>query len=231
VNARILVVEHIGVQAALDRLPPSERQHVLTFRSGSAAQRYANSRLALRYWLAGLLGVRPSEVQLHKTALGEPYIADCGWSISISHADSLSAIALSPCGSVGVDIERARPVDDAHAIAARYFHPAERQWLRDADASELSRRFLRLWVRKEAVAKAAGSGLGMALDDWSALAPDRAGHGGFRLVDGSNRSWWVQEVDLGPEHLLAVATLPVVTALTVEHRDFAWLLGVATASS
>lgn len=233
VNTRILVVEHVGVQAVLDRLPPSERQHVLTFRSSLAAQRYANSRLALRHWLAGLLGVRPSEVQLHKTALGGPYIADCDWSISISHADSLSAIALSPCGAVGVDIERARHVDDAREIAGRYFHPAERQWLRDAYASELSRRFLRLWVRKEAVVKAAGSGLYMGLDDWSALRSDHGCHGAFRIADGSNRSWWVRDFDIEPEHMLAVATLPDVKDVkdvTVERRDLAWLLGAATAS-
>lgn len=71
---------------------------------------------------------------------------------SVARAAGLNVVAFTDAGPIGVDIER----DDAagfEGFAAAAMHPDER-------ASTTAER-TRLWVRKEAVLKATGQGLGV----------------------------------------------------------------------
>ena len=68
----------------------------------------------------------------------------------------------------------------------------------------LSRAFLAAWTRKEAVVKAAGTGLAMPLDGFDTGPVDGAG---MRLVRGlpGDRSFVVVSLGTLPGHLAAVA--------------------------
>ena len=78
--------------------------------------------------------------------------------VSFAHSASLAVCAFCEDGAIGVDVEPlARHLPHAKAIAERYFSPGERQQL--AAAEDAEREFLRIWTRKEALAKALGTGL------------------------------------------------------------------------
>ena len=87
---------------------------------------------------------------------GKPRFAKSPLHFSISHTDTLVALAISLEAEVGIDVERVRPMQQG--FAARYFSDAEQAQIRDAadPAGEL----IRLWTAKEAVAKRHGTGLG-----------------------------------------------------------------------
>jgi 4'-phosphopantetheinyl transferase len=70
---------------------------------------------------------------------------------SVSHCEGLILCALSTGGPVGIDAERLGGLQAGDFLL--YLNAAERAW-----AGHSARRFYSVWTRKEAVAKAAGSG-------------------------------------------------------------------------
>ena len=82
-----------------------------------------------------------------RTDLGKPYIPEWpGVHFSISHTAAAAMVGLSE-RPVGVDIERIRPVS--------------RRLLREVEPSE--ERFFKTWVRREALVKCSGQGVGAML--------------------------------------------------------------------
>lgn len=142
------------------------------------------SRRAARVALLALLSayldrtVDGSEIELSPT--GKPELAAGLPRFNISHSGELALIAFATRAELGIDIERPS-IRPRTQLADRICSAAEREWLaRQADPDSA---LLRLWVRKEATVKAAGTGIvGMeplrALDVLGDMAP-----GDWRLHD------------------------------------------------
>jgi 4'-phosphopantetheinyl transferase len=113
------------------------------------------------------LGARPAALAWTTGQYGKPELAP-PWNrlyTSLSHSGDMVAVAISARRAVGVDVQQVMPDLDTVALSARYFAPDEAAHVAaGADAAEQADRFARLWVRKEAVVKAAGARL------WSNLA-------------------------------------------------------------
>jgi 4'-phosphopantetheinyl transferase len=86
-----------------------------------------------------------------------------GWYVSLSHAEALVAAALSRDGPVGVDVERLRPLADRGALARTALCAAERRAVDAMPEASRDAQLLRFWTRKEAVAKALGTGIAIDL--------------------------------------------------------------------
>jgi 4'-phosphopantetheinyl transferase len=145
------------------------------------------------------------------TTHGVPRVrrADCGPvpHLSLSRCADLVAVAVTGAGPVGLDLERA-DADPGGATARVALAPG------DTGGP------LRTWVRKEAVLKAAGTGL--AVDPRAFRVVDAADGGRPEVVGDApappaGTGWWLTDLDLGAAHLGAVALAvapgvdPVVT--------------------
>lgn len=119
--------------------------------------------------------------QVTITAQGRPELPGAG-DFSIAHADGFVACAWCEAGRVGVDVERLYAVDAADYESV--FSPAERA--RIAAAADPSHALLRAWTLKEAITKAAGSGLS------AATLPDLAGP---PPVAYAGRHWHLRQRD------------------------------------
>jgi 4'-phosphopantetheinyl transferase len=89
----------------------------------------------------------------------------------MSHCDELALYAFSRGRELGIDLEAIRPVGEADAIVERFFAPGERRDYGLLTSGERTLGFLRIWTRKEALAKGLGSGLGAPLESLDASAP------------------------------------------------------------
>ena len=106
--------------------------------------------------LAAHLAPRP----LRRDARGKPWVPG-GPHLNLSHSGELALLATCADTEVGVDLERIRPLRHLAGLTRRMCSPGERDWLGEQPDPEVA--LLRLWVRKEAVAKAQGGGLVTAL--------------------------------------------------------------------
>ncbi|GGU65211.1 hypothetical protein GCM10010211_32910 [Streptomyces albospinus] len=110
---------------------------------------------------AGMLGASEiGKLDIGHRPGGRPHLigAMTDTHISVSHGRGVVAVALSPAGPVGVDIEAVRPVP-ALALSRRYFPATESDWLGGLPAPDRAAAFLWLWTAKEAIGKARGAGL------------------------------------------------------------------------
>jgi 4'-phosphopantetheinyl transferase len=123
---------------------------------------YALQRLALGH----VLGLDPAALELSRTEQGQPLLAMSNWHTSLSHTDGYMALAVTAAGPVGIDIERAARADELPEIAELVCHPTEFGFIASQPSS--GQRLLELWVRKEALLKAAGVGLARAMTGFPA---------------------------------------------------------------
>jgi 4'-phosphopantetheinyl transferase len=155
---------------APDVLDADERARAARFARERDGRRWAAARAALRTLVGERVGLPPRSVAFGYGPHGKP--AAPGVRFNISHAGGVGLIALAAEREVGVDLER---LDRRSAAVERALTPGERAALA---AGERHLALLRTWCRKEALAKAAGTGLG-----WEPWRFDTSRPGPFRLAD------------------------------------------------
>jgi phosphopantetheinyl transferase len=165
-------------------------------------QERETARRAARRALARLLGVPVSGLRLEKDELGRPFLADAysGTEISFSRAPGVTVVALSECGRIGVDVERADRDVDAEAVSRRFFTERERLALAALGPTERRRTFFEWWTWKEAVLKAAGLGIRTALPDRLGSAADVSVRAPLRSLEHA-ATWWPE-----PAYVVTVVT-------------------------
>lgn len=121
-----------------------------------------------RLLLSQVLGCASAEVPLGRDAKGCPRLRDDRLFTSLSHAGQGVAIAIAGAGPVGIDVEPADRAPEMPELAGRVAHPAELPGLAKLAPDTLGEALLAMWVRKEALLKAAGIGLECEMDSFVA---------------------------------------------------------------
>ncbi|HEY4556366.1 MAG TPA: 4'-phosphopantetheinyl transferase superfamily protein [Lysobacter sp.] len=127
-----------------------------------------------RALLAAWLDCAPRAVPLYRDERGCPRLEGGELATSLSHAEGAFAFAFARAadGPVGVDIEPAQRAALMDEVAQALCHPAERERYGRLRGPAASIALLRLWVRKEAVLKALGTGMEVPMESFR--IPDSA---------------------------------------------------------
>lgn len=177
-------------------------------------------RVGVRSLVAEMTGSDPLMIKLRRDERGGLVVAGHPeLKASVSHSGRCVLCAAART-ELGVDIEpNDRPEADEH-LAARVCTRDERRWLQDL-APQLQRAALiRLWVRKEALAKALGIGLAlpMATVDVRQAIP---------VIDGvADRTWSLRDVEARSGYAAAVATRGPQAATELKYVPPAGLLAL-----
>ena len=121
---------------------------------------YALHRLAL----AIELRMPAADVPLYRDELGCPRLRGHAVHTSLSHCEGAVAWAIGRHGALGIDLEPASRSAWMDDIAARVCHPVEARDLAALPGHQRGAALLALWVRKEAVLKAAGIGMAVEME-------------------------------------------------------------------
>lgn len=189
-----------------EELSPAERERADGLASASVKRRFVIARGTLRRLLGSLLDEAPRSLPIEAGATGKPRLAGKrGLRFNLSHSGDLAIVCIASQSEVGVDLESIRPVASAAAIARRRFSTAEANFVEHGEPSEVDRRFLLCWTRKEALGKALGTGITF---DLLRLAVPLAPPGGIVSIDvpeGSVERWLLADIPLGTGHLATLA--------------------------
>ena len=178
------------------------------------------TRAALRRFLAHYLGVPTSRVELTCEAEGKPRLAeqfaDAGLSFNVSHTANVVAFAFAWDREIGIDIEELRSLPNAASIAARFFTTEERAAFDAIAPEDRTVGFFRCWTRKEAIAKAIGTGLSAALREVDVTMATGKSRQSVRVrhPNGAQSRWRLHEFRLGD----AVIGACVVSATAISAR-------------
>jgi 4'-phosphopantetheinyl transferase len=205
----VLVVRDVSQRASTLAVSEAEERRAARKLTQEMAMRWRGARGLLRVVASRYLGCEPLEVPITLAPCvicgephGKPVLADSPVHFNLSHtADTVMiAVASSP---VGVDVEPGPSGRDSLKLSRRFFSPAEAEWVREAGPVEAGERFLRLWVRKEAILKATGEGLPGGLETVPVLgAPPLTV---TRSLAGAASRWTVADVDVATHPFAAVA--------------------------
>ena len=140
----------------------------------------------LRRILARAAACAPDDLVLDAEPGGKPLVAapDPQIHFSLSHTQGLAVVAVTRGCRVGVDVEHVSGRERWPSLAERWFTEAEREGVDSLEA------FLRVWVRKEALVKGTGDGLG-----------------GIRRVDGTAppEGWTLRDLAAPAGYVAALA--------------------------
>ena len=144
------------------RLPAPERERAARLRRPRDRARWIAARIALRRVLAHYLGQDPARIELRRGDHGKPALADplAALRFNLSHSGGIALVAVAPDCEVGIDVEERRAGRDFARLAEIGLDAASQDAVRDAAPEHRAAAFYAAWVRREAVAKCVGTGLG-----------------------------------------------------------------------
>jgi 4'-phosphopantetheinyl transferase len=121
----------------------------------------------LRRVLARYLGEEPAAIELRLGEHGKPELAGRPPRLhfNLSHSGGIALIAVTRRCEVGIDVEREAGGRDFVRLAGRALDPERAEAVRSAPAGKRAAAFYAAWVRREAVAKCHGGGLGAPLPE------------------------------------------------------------------
>lgn len=179
-------------------LSAEEQNRADRFLFSRDAFRFRLCRAMLRLGLAGYLEKAPQKIALATNRHGKPCIAECSTlHFNVSHSGGLGAIAFTTAGEVGIDVEAIQRDVEAVEIATANFSRDEAAMVAAAGSPQAQARiFLRLWTRKEAVLKAAGSGLLGGLEGFDvSRGPLDQVRLCYTAGDSAESCWRIQDLD------------------------------------
>ena len=152
----------LGLRAAEALLTAPERLEIEHRYRGESRAQSIIARAALRRLVAAYAGGDPRTIALGRDHRGRPLVLGSAARISVSIAHSGAFVACAAARQeIGIDIEPYdRPEADEY-LAGRVCVPAERHLLELIRPEKRREALVRLWVRKEALSKAFGQGLGL----------------------------------------------------------------------
>lgn len=214
----------------LDRVE-LDRYH--SYRTESRRLRFLTGRVLAKTTLADRLGVFPAEVTLDATCSqcgdphGKPLPLDPGgrplpFELSVAHSGERVGLAITKGVPVGLDVERAdrRFAASVDGLMEYALGEHERSCLSGLAPAARERGFLRYWTRKEALMKAAGYGLRIALSELTVSAPwEQPELLASREQSLSQGSAQLADLEPLPDHPASLATL---TDSRVTVDEYSW---------
>ncbi len=182
-------------------LDATERQRAARFHFDRDRQRFLLGRAFLRRILAVYRNCRPERITLKQSPHGKPAIADPDDPLrfNFSHSGTICLVAVTEGTEIGVDVEELRPVRDLDNALT----PRERKLIQAAPPDRRDEILLRCWTRKEAVLKAAGTGLIARPDLLDAQS------------EGASLRWPPAGADAVDYRLFDISTTTAIAALAV----------------
>lgn len=197
----------------VELLDARENERANRFRNALHRERYIHAHILLRQILARYLPVDAKSIHFDKTTQGKPFITypNTKLQFNLSHSDNAFVCAIHPTKALGIDIEKIKsPIE--LAIAKRYFTEQEYELLASCSDAERPSTFCYLWASKEAIVKAAGTGLLSSLKQFS-ITP----HEVSQNVMFANQQWLLISRAIVPGFHTVLACDPAITHVIYHH--------------
>jgi 4'-phosphopantetheinyl transferase len=155
-----LSAEPESIPALQTILSETETERANRFIHNTDRLRWTTAHAAARLILSRYTGMTPEALTFTNNVYGKPELESAASSLqyNFSYSQEQAVLAISNRNPVGVDLQF-MPVSFDGSLIDWIASPQEIDWLTGLPPDSLRQNLLRLWVRKEALLKAAGTGL------------------------------------------------------------------------
>lgn len=182
-----LLDEHVG------KFHPAEQEKIKRYRRWEDAQLSLLGKLLLMKG-AGAMGVENTgHMHLQYSQYGKPGWKHSPFYFNISHSGNIVVCAVTKSMEIGIDIEVKHQVN----ISDFKIQMIPTEWERIMSAEDKTTAFFKYWTEKEAVIKAYGSGLSMALQSFEVV-------NSCTKING--RPFYLNEIFIRPNYICHIAT-------------------------
>jgi len=177
---------------------------------------------ASRSLLAQHVSLSPESVTLGRSDRGRPHLTGDAISdlhISLAHSGDAALLAVARGRPIGVDLERVRPLRAPGRLAKRFLDSTEAENVISfgGGAADRGRRFLDLWVRKEAYLKGVSGSVPVDLRRFG-LSTTEAGSTQVRwteLEEDAASPWQIRDLALTEDYVGAVAVEGAISQIVL----------------
>jgi 4'-phosphopantetheinyl transferase len=214
------------VQELSQLLSEDEKFRVRRFRFEKDQHAFAVRRGLLRKILGDYLDTDPSKIQFFYGEHGKPEIintfGNANIHFNLSHSGSLILFALTLYQRIGVDIEYIHDVPEINQIAGIILSEIEYHIFQMLPEEDKKEAFFHYWTCKEAITKAIGIGLSLPPNSitTSIFPAEPARLIRFKGDKKLASSWFVQSLNLDPDHAAALAVESSGFELKIYHHQY-----------
>jgi 4'-phosphopantetheinyl transferase len=174
-------------------------------------RRFTVTRAILRTLLGQYLDAAPKSLCFEYNEFGKPSLARAqnprGINFNAAHSGDCSLLAFGLAMHVGVDVEHLQAERNIVELARAVFSASQYVSFLGLPDGARKETFFEAWTRKEAVAKALGGGLSIALD-WR------------ESEDAGAPEWSIRKIELDGQYAAAIA----VKARNIDLRLWNWTI-------
>jgi len=198
------------VYALEKTLSSKEKLRSKRFRRKRDTNNYIIRHAILRQLLSEYLECDPIDIDIQADKYGKPYLLsdNCNeFSFNMSSSGNFAVFSFFKSGTIGIDIEKIRPLLDMQGIVQRFFTIQENQKYKSFSGKEQLQFFFKLWTRKEAVLKSQGMGLLKSLKDFdvNSISPFTQPIKLIVSENGGKETYWVSDIDEIIGYAIAIA--------------------------
>lgn len=150
-------------------------------------------RLLLAYGLQKFYNINVDDIAIEYSKDKRPFLENSEVQFNISHSNDFIVCAFTSHGGIGVDVEKISNVD-INDFRSQF---SKSEYDNMVGSLHVQEKFFEFWTQKEAVLKAYGTGLNVALDS-------------IEIIDGSStigeEVFYLEEIDLTAEYKCHIAT-------------------------
>lgn len=203
----VLVGDLATVDVDEDILSVAELGRALGIASTDHLRQYLAAHTWLRHRLADYLDTAPGDIEFGSNEHGKPTIAapHTDLSFNFSYSNGVAVLATGFRMDVGVDIETLEGAKVNLEMIHRVLSVPEATAVREAP--DMVKQFLKLWVRKEAIAKATGWGVDQDPTATTVLGLSPITREGFDVIDFNAGDGFVAAVAVPENCTIELATL------------------------
>jgi len=196
--------------ALMDCLSPIEKEKAAGLHDRVEFRHFIARRCFQRLFICGVVAFNKAPAQLsliHRRDMPPQCLDAPGLSLSFSSSGPTAIACARQDGVVGIDVERVRPIENAVALAGRYFTPGEADALAATPKAAQGLAFLHCWTAKEAGLKAVGKGI---VDGLNTFTVKRKGGALDYRISGpalDGQRWCLEHLEIMPQHVIALVTV------------------------
>ncbi|MFK0572859.1 4'-phosphopantetheinyl transferase family protein [Endozoicomonas sp.] len=159
------IQQHYRPDESIKLLSPEELTQLAKITLPKSKARFLAGRSFIKHTLAQYLEIPAGDVRIETATYGKPYQQhQPNLFFNLSHTGNWFALAISRHGEIGIDIETHKPRKNLSSMAQQVFTKAEQRWFKALTGKEQEAMFYSLWSLKEAILKAEGIGLNLAMN-------------------------------------------------------------------